>query len=80
MAFARSFIALVALLCFAIVAVVHAQAASGDVTKLQIGVKVSERARDRGAHGFVRATMVVRNGMAPFFSLSLCTHVSALFQ
>ena len=40
MAFARSFIALVALLCFAVVAVVRAQAASGDVTKLQIGVKV----------------------------------------
>ena len=40
MAFARSFVALVALLCFAVVAVVHAQAATGDVTKLQIGVKV----------------------------------------
>ena len=43
--FARSFVALLALLCFAAVAVVRAQAASGDVTKLQIGVKV----RGKGA-------------------------------
>ena len=49
MAFARSFVALVALLCFAVVAVVRAQAASGDVTKLQIGVKV--RAGGGGGEG-----------------------------
>ena len=49
MAFARSFVALVALLCFAAVAVVRAQAASGDVTKLQIGVKVRRGAGEGGA-------------------------------
>ena len=51
MAFARSFVALVALLCFAVVAVVRAQAASGDVTKLQIGVKVREERRGRTLAG-----------------------------
>ena len=57
MAFARSFVALVALLCFAVVAVVRAQAASGDVTKLQIGVKVRAGGGGGGWEPVVHGTL-----------------------
>jgi hypothetical protein len=85
MAFARSFVALVALLCFAIVAVVRAQAASGDVTKLQIGVKVRARAgkgvmksmgrRDRSnqSNGHARALLLP---LPPAFALPFLVSLS----